>query len=76
MTITEKAGQAGMPIDRKNNMELVQRINRRCPDITDEDEAILVEKSKRKYKDVIKEEWQQIKMKEKSANYPKTGLRK
>jgi len=45
-------------IERKNNLELVRKINRAYPDVLDEDEMAQLEKSKRKYKEIIKEEWQ------------------
>ena len=44
-------------IERKNNLELVRRINRAYPDILDENEIELLEKSKRKHRKII-EEWQ------------------
>lgn len=45
-------------IDRKNNLELIRRINRAYSDIIDEDEVELLEHSKQKYAEIIKEEWQ------------------
>jgi metal-responsive CopG/Arc/MetJ family transcriptional regulator len=45
-------------IERKNNLELVRKINQAYPDILDEDEAELLEKSKKKYREILKEEWQ------------------
>jgi len=44
-------------IERKNNLELVRRINRAYSDILDENEIELLEKSKRKHRKII-EEWQ------------------
>lgn len=44
-------------IDRKSNLELVRKINRAYSDILDEDELELLEKSKRKHKEII-EKWQ------------------
>lgn len=45
-------------IERKNNLELVRRINRAYPDVIDEDEKELLESSKHKYAEIIEEEWQ------------------
>ena len=45
-------------IERKNNLELVRKINQAYPDILDEDEVKLLEKSKKKYREILKEEWQ------------------
>lgn len=45
-------------IERKNNLELVRKINRAYSDVLDEDEMEQLEKSKRKYKEILKEEWQ------------------
>jgi metal-responsive CopG/Arc/MetJ family transcriptional regulator len=44
-------------IERKNNLELVRRINRAYSDILDENEIALLEKSRRKHRKII-EEWQ------------------
>jgi metal-responsive CopG/Arc/MetJ family transcriptional regulator len=45
-------------IERKNNLELVRKINRAYSDVLDEDEIKQLERSKRKFKEIIKEEWQ------------------
>jgi metal-responsive CopG/Arc/MetJ family transcriptional regulator len=45
-------------IDRKNNLELVRKINQAYSDVLDEDEIELLEKSKIKYKEILEEEWQ------------------
>jgi metal-responsive CopG/Arc/MetJ family transcriptional regulator len=45
-------------IERKNNLELVRKINQAYSDVLDEDEMEQLEKSKRKYKEILKEEWQ------------------
>lgn len=45
-------------IDKKNDLDLVRRINRAYPDILDADETELLEKSKKKYKEIVKETWQ------------------
>lgn len=45
-------------IDKKNNLELVRKINRAYSDILDEEEREGLEKSKRRYKEIVKEEWQ------------------
>ena len=45
-------------IDRKNNLELVRKINQTYSDVLDEDEIKLLEKSKIKYKEILEEEWQ------------------
>lgn len=45
-------------IDRKNNLELVRRINQTYSDVLDGDEIKLLEKSKIKYKEILEEEWQ------------------
>jgi metal-responsive CopG/Arc/MetJ family transcriptional regulator len=45
-------------IDKKNNLELVRRINTAYSDILDEEERDRLKKSKRKYKEILKEEWQ------------------
>ncbi|MCK4760827.1 MAG: ribbon-helix-helix protein, CopG family [Candidatus Aminicenantes bacterium] len=45
-------------IERKNNLELVRKINRAYSDVLDEDEMERLEMSKQKYKEVIKETWQ------------------
>ncbi len=45
-------------VDRRDNLELVRKINRAYSDVLNEDEAKLLEKSKGKYKEIIKEEWQ------------------
>jgi metal-responsive CopG/Arc/MetJ family transcriptional regulator len=45
-------------IERKNNLELVRKINRAYSDVLNEDEIKHLEKSKRKYKEILKEEWQ------------------
>lgn len=45
-------------IERKNNLELVRKINRAYSDVLDEDEMEQLAKSKRKYKEILKEEWQ------------------
>jgi metal-responsive CopG/Arc/MetJ family transcriptional regulator len=45
-------------IERKNNLELVRKINRAYADVLDEHEMEQLEKSKRKYKEILKEEWQ------------------
>ncbi len=44
-------------IDRKNNLELVRKINQAYSDVLDEDEIELLEKSKTKFKDILEEEW-------------------
>lgn len=48
-------------IDRKNNLELIRRINQAYSDTIDtidEDETERLELSKQKYAEIIKEEWQ------------------
>jgi metal-responsive CopG/Arc/MetJ family transcriptional regulator len=45
-------------IDKKNNLELVRKINTAYSDILDEEERDRLKKSKRKYKEILKEEWQ------------------
>ena len=45
-------------IDKKNNLELVRKINLAYPDILDEEEGDRLKKSKRKYRKLLKEEWQ------------------
>jgi len=48
-------------IDRKDNLELIRRINQAYSDTIDtidEDETELLELSKQKYAEIIKEEWQ------------------
>jgi metal-responsive CopG/Arc/MetJ family transcriptional regulator len=45
-------------IERKSNLELVRKINQAYSDVLDEDEIALLEKSKRKYKEILKEGWQ------------------
>jgi len=45
-------------IERKNNLELVRKINRAYSDVLDEDEIERLEKSKRKYKEILEEKWQ------------------
>jgi metal-responsive CopG/Arc/MetJ family transcriptional regulator len=45
-------------IERKNNLELVRKINQAYSDVLDEDEMECLDKSKRKYKEIFKEEWQ------------------
>jgi len=45
-------------IEKKSNLELVRRINMAYPDILDEEERERLKKSKRKYKENLKEEWQ------------------
>jgi metal-responsive CopG/Arc/MetJ family transcriptional regulator len=45
-------------IDRKNNLELVRKINQAYSDVLDEDEIERLEKSKIKYKEILEEEWQ------------------
>lgn len=45
-------------IDRKNNLELIRRINQAYSDTIDEDETEHLELSKQKYAEIIKEEWQ------------------
>ena len=45
-------------IDRKNNLELVRKINQAYSDVLDEDEIKLLEKSKTKFKEILEEEWQ------------------
>ena len=45
-------------IDRKNNLELVRKINQTYSDVLDEDEIKLLEKSKIKFKEILEEEWQ------------------
>lgn len=45
-------------IDKKNNLELVRKINSAYSDILDEEERVGLEKSKRRYKEIVKEEWQ------------------
>lgn len=45
-------------IDKKNSLELVKRINMAYPDILDEEERERLKKSKKKYKEILKEEWQ------------------
>lgn len=45
-------------IDKKNNLELVRRINRAYSDILDEEEVKRLKKSKLKYKEILKKEWQ------------------
>ena len=44
--------------ERKNNLELVRRINRAYSDVVTEDETELLEASKQKYAEIIEEEWQ------------------
>lgn len=45
-------------IDRKNNLELVRKINQAYSDVLDKDEIELLEKSKIKFKKILEEEWQ------------------
>ncbi len=45
-------------IERKNNLELIRKINMAYSDVLDNDEMDVIEKSKKKYKEVIKEQWQ------------------
>jgi metal-responsive CopG/Arc/MetJ family transcriptional regulator len=45
-------------IERKSNLELVRKINQAYSDVLDEDEMERLDKSKRKYKEILKEEWQ------------------
>jgi len=45
-------------VDKRDNLELVRRINQAYADVIDEAEARLLEKSKRRYKEILKEEWQ------------------
>ncbi len=45
-------------IDRKNNLELVRRINQAYSDTINEDEMERLEHSKQKYAEIIEEEWQ------------------
>ena len=45
-------------IERKSDLELVRKINQAYSDVLDEDEMERLDKSKRKYKEILKEEWQ------------------
>jgi metal-responsive CopG/Arc/MetJ family transcriptional regulator len=45
-------------VDKRDNLELVRRINQAYSDVLDEAETRLLEKSKRRYKETLKEEWQ------------------
>ena len=45
-------------VEKKNNLELVRKINQAYSDILDQDEIKLLEKSKIKYKEILKEKWQ------------------
>ena len=45
-------------IDKKDNLELIRKINQAYSDVLDENEIELLEKSKGKYKEIVKEAWQ------------------
>jgi metal-responsive CopG/Arc/MetJ family transcriptional regulator len=44
-------------VDKRDNLELVRKINRAYSDVLDEDEAKRLEKSEQRYKEILKEEW-------------------
>lgn len=45
-------------IEKKDNLELIRKINQAYSDVIDENEIELLGKSKRKYKEIVKETWQ------------------
>jgi metal-responsive CopG/Arc/MetJ family transcriptional regulator len=45
-------------IDKRDDLDLIRRINRAYSDVLDADETKLLEKSKKKYKEIVKEKWQ------------------
>jgi metal-responsive CopG/Arc/MetJ family transcriptional regulator len=45
-------------IDKRDDLDLIRRINQAYSDVLDSGETELLEKSKRKYKEIVKERWQ------------------
>ena len=44
-------------IDKKNDLDLIRRINQAYPDILDADETERLTKSKKKYQEIVKDTW-------------------